>query len=101
MKLRLFLILVTVAGSGYLLYKNRADRRFAIAAMVTSSLGLILHMHLIAVHVHYLRTLIWAAIAVCAGLIWNREQTKMPSTVAAAVVFAAAIPVALSLQLLR
>jgi hypothetical protein len=101
MRLRLFLILVAVAGSGYLLYKNRADRRFAIGATVASSLGLVLQLNLIVLHMHYLRTLIGIAIAVCAGLIWNREQTKISSTVAAAVVFAAAIPVALSLQLLR
>lgn len=101
MKLRLFLILVTVAGSGYLLYKNRGDRRFAIGAVVASSLGLVLQLNLIALHAHYVRTLVWTAIAVCAGLIWNREQAKISSTVAAAVVFAAAIPVALSLQLLR
>jgi hypothetical protein len=101
MKLRLFLVLVTVAGSGYLLYKNRGDRRFAIGAVVASSIGLVLQLNLIALHMHYVRTITWTAIAVCAGLIWNREQTKMLSTVAAAVVFAAAIPVALSLQLLR
>jgi hypothetical protein len=101
MRLRLFLVLVTVAGSGYLLYKNRGDRRFAIGAVAASSLGLVLQLNLIALHLHYVRTIVWTAIAVCAGLIWNREQTKMLSTVAAAVVFAAAIPVALALQLLR
>jgi hypothetical protein len=101
MKLRLFLMLVTVAGSGYLLYKNRGDRRFAIGAVVASSLGLVLQLNLIVLHMHYVRTLVWTVIAVCAGLIWSREQAKISSTVAAAVVFAAAIPVALSLQLLR
>lgn len=101
MTLRLFLVLVTVAGSGYLLYQNRADRRLAIAALVASSFALLLQMNLIALRMNYVRTLIWTAIAICAGLIWMRENTKMSSTVATAVVFAAAIPVALSLQLLR
>jgi hypothetical protein len=101
MKLRLFLVLVTVAGSGYLLYKNRVDRRLAIGAVVASSIGLVLQLNLLVLHLHYVRTIIWTAIAVCAGLIWSRESTKISATVAAAVVFAAAIPVALSLQLLR
>ncbi len=101
MTLRLFLVLVTLTGSGYLFYKNRGDRRFAIAALVASSIGLLLQLNVIALHMHYVRTLIWIAIAVCAGLIWVREDTKMSSTVATAVAFAAAIPIALSLQLLR
>lgn len=101
MTLPLFLVLVTVAGSGYLLYKNRGHRRLAFGALVASSLGLLLQLNVIALHQHYVRTIIWTAIAVCAALIWSREHTKLSSTVAAAVVFAAAIPAALSLQLLR
>jgi hypothetical protein len=101
MKLRLFLMLVTLAGSVYLLYKNRGDRRIAIGSVVASALGLVLQMNLVVLHAHYVRTIIWVVIAVCAGLIWHREQTKTPSTVAAAVVFAAVIPVALSLNLLH
>src|SRR5258707_1669103 len=101
MKLRLFLMLVTVAGSGYLLYKNRGDRRFAIGAVVASSIGLVLQLNLIALHVHYVRTIVWTAIAVCAGLSWNHEQTKTSSTVAAASGFPAGITGALSPQLPR
>jgi hypothetical protein len=101
MTLGLFLVLVTFAGSVYLLYKNRGERRLAIGALVASSLSLLLQLNLIALNMHYVRTIIWTAIAVCAGLIWTRENTKMSSTVAAAVAFAAAIPAALSLQLLR
>ena len=99
MTLGLFLVLVTFAGSLYLLYRNRGKRRLAIGALVASSLSLVLQLNLIALNMHYLRTIIWTAIAVCAGLIWSRENTKMSST--AAVTFAAAIPAALSLQLLR
>lgn len=101
MKLRLFLMLVTLAGSVYLLYKNHGDRRIAIGSVVASSLGLVLQLNLIALHVHYVRTIVWVVIAICAGLIWRGEQTKTPATVAAAVVFAAALPVAISLNLLR
>jgi hypothetical protein len=83
------------------LYKNRGERRLAVGALVASSLSLLLQLNLIALSMHYVRPIIWTAIAVCAALIWSRENTKMSSTVAAAVAFAAAIPAALSLQLLR
>src|SRR5260370_17454364 len=84
MKLRLFLILVTVAGSGYLLYKNRGDRRFAIGAVVASSLRLFLQLNLIALHPHYVRTLLWTPIPVSPSLILNSGPPQISSTFAPA-----------------
>ena len=101
MSMRLFFIMLTVAGSAYLLFTDRADRRFAIAALVVSSIGLLLQLNVISLHVQYARTIVWAAIAVCAALIWMRQSSKSASTIAASMVFASALVVALSLRLLR
>ena len=42
MAMRLFFVLVTVAGSAYLLFTNRGDRKVTIAAVAASSFGLLL-----------------------------------------------------------
>jgi hypothetical protein len=49
----------------------------------------------------YARTVVWAAIAVCAGLLWMRDNSKTASTVAAGMAFVSALTVALSLRLLH
>ena len=101
MGMRLFFTLATLAGSAYLLYRERGDRRFAIGALAASAIGLLMQLDVIALHVRYARTAVWAAIAVCAGLAWSRQDSKHGSTVAASVVFVSALTVALSLKLLR
>lgn len=101
MTMRLFFVLVTVAGSAYLLFRERGHRGFAIGALVASSIGLLLQLNVIALRVHYARTVVWAVIAVCAGLVWTREGSKDSTTVATAVVFVSTLTVALSLHLLR
>jgi len=101
MAMRLFFVLVTVAGSAYLLFTNRGDRKVTIAAVAASSFGLLLQLNVISLHMRYARTVVWAAIAVCAGMVWMRENSKTPSTVAAGMVFVSALTVALSLRLLH
>ena len=101
MGMRLFFVLATLGGSGYLLYRERGDRRFAIGALAASSLLLLLQLNVISLHMRYARTVVWAAIGICGGLVWAREQSKTGSTVAAGVVFVAGLTVALSLRLLR
>ncbi len=101
MAMRLFFVLVTVAGSAYLLFSERGDRKVAIAALVVSCFGLLLQLNMITLHLHYARTAVWAAIAVCAALSWMREGSKAASTVAASMVFVSALTVALSLRLLH
>jgi len=101
MAMRLFFVLVTVAGSAYLLFTGRGDRKVAIAAVAVSAFGFMLQLNVISLHMRYARTVVWAAIAVCAGLLWMRENSKTASTVAAGMVFASALTVALSLRLLR
>jgi hypothetical protein len=100
MAMRLFFVLVTVGGSAYLLYRDRTDK-YAMGAMVASSLGLLLQLNWLTLRVQYARTTVWAAIAICAGLIWTRQGTKTGSTVAAGVAFVSGLTVALSLRLLR
>jgi hypothetical protein len=101
MSMRLFFVLVTLAGSIYLFVREHNDRRFAIGALVASSIGLLLQLNVIALHVQYARSIVWAAIAICAGLIWTREGSKNGATVAAAMAFVSTLTVALSLKLLR
>src|SRR5712692_2523269 len=95
MAMRLFFVLVTVAGSAYLLFSDRGDRKLAIAALVVSCFGLLLQLNVITLHLRYART------AVCAALAWMREGSKAASTVAASMVFVSALTVALSLRLLH
>ena len=99
--MRLFFVLLTVGGSVYLLVTDRGERRFAIGALAASSIGLLLQLNVITLRLHSARTVVWAAIAVCAGLIWLRDGSKTGATVAASMVFASALVVALSLRLLR
>ncbi len=101
MSMRVFFVLLTLAGSVWLLITERGDRRFAVAALIVSSVGFLLQLNVIALRVHYARTVVWAAIAVCAALIWVRQSSKASSTVAASMVFVSALTVALSLRLLR
>ena len=100
MAMRLFFTLIALFGSGYLLFRDRNDR-YAMGALAAAALGLLLQMHWITLRIQYARTVIWAAIAICAGLIWNRQVSKTESTVAAGVVFVSALTVALSLRMLR
>jgi hypothetical protein len=101
MAMRLFFVLVTVVGSAYLLFTERGDRKVAIAAVAVSAFGLMLQLNVVSLHMRYARTVVWAAIAVCAGLLWMRDNSKTASTVAASVVFVSALTVALSLRLLH
>ncbi len=101
MSMRLFFLVLTLGGSIYLFLREHGDRRFAIGALVASSLGLLLQLNVIALRVQYARTIIWTAIAVCAGIIWNREASKSGATVAATMAFVSTLCVALSLRLLR
>ncbi len=86
MSMRLFFVLITLAGSVYLVVRERSDRRLAIGALVASQ---------------YARSIVWAAIAICAGLIWARESSKNGATVAAAMAVVSTLTVALSLRLLH
>jgi hypothetical protein len=101
MGMRLFFVLVTLGGSVYLFVREPNDRRYAIGALIASSIGLLLQLNVVALRVQYARTLVWAAIAVCAGLIWTRTASKNGATVAAAVAFVSTLTVALSLRILR
>ncbi len=101
MSMRLFFLVLTLGGSIYLFVREHGDRRFAIGALVASSLGLLLQLNVIALRVQYARTIIWTAIAVCAGIIWSREGSKTGSSVAATMAFVSTLCVALSLRLLR
>ena len=101
MSMRLFFVLLTVVGSGYLLFTERGERRLSIAALAVSSVGLLLQLNVITLHVHYARTVVWAAIAICAAIIWMRQSTKSASTVAAGMLFVSTLTVALSLRLLQ
>lgn len=101
MSMRLFFVLLTVVGSAYLLFTERGERRLAVAALAVSSIGLLLQLNVITLHVRYARTVVWAAIAICAAVIWMRQNSKSASTVAASMLFASALTVAQSLRLLR
>jgi len=101
MSMRLFFVLVTLAGSVYLFVREHNDRRLAIGALAASSIGLLLQLNVIALRLQYARSLVWAAIAICAGLIWTREGSKNGATVAAAMAFVSTLTVALSLRILR
>ena len=101
MAMRLFFTLVAVVGSAYLLLREKGDRKFAIGAVVASGFGLLLQIHWISLRLPYARTALWAVIATCAALAWNRQGSKTDSTVAASVVFVSALTVALSLRLLH
>jgi len=101
MSMRLFFVLVTLAGSVFLFVREHGDRRLAIGALVASSIGLLLQLNVVALHLQYARSIVWAAIAICAGLIWTRESSKNGATVAAAMAFVSTLTVALSLRLLH
>ena len=101
MAMRLFFVCVTLAGSAWLLWREQGDRKFAIGALAASAVGMLLQLNVISLHVQYARTVVWAAIAVFAALVWNRVGSKGASTVAASVLFGSALPVALSLRILR
>lgn len=101
MSMRLFFVLITLGGSVYLFVREKDDRRYAIGALVASSIGLLLQLNVISLRVQYARSIVWAAIAICAGLIWTREGSKNGATVAAAMAFVSTLTVALSLRLLR
>jgi len=100
MSMRLFFVLVALGGSVYLFVHDRTDR-YVMGALVASSLGLLLQMNVIALRMQYARSVVWAAIAVCAGLIWSRQASKNGATVAAAMAFVSTLTVALSLRILR
>jgi predicted Co/Zn/Cd cation transporter (cation efflux family) len=100
MSMRLFFVLVALGGSVYLFVQDRTDR-YVMGALVASSLGLLLQMNVIALRMSYARSIVWAAIAVCAGLIWSRQGSKNGATVAAAMAFVSTLTVALSLRILR
>src|SRR5207248_681820 len=76
-----------VAGSIYLLVTREGDRRYAIAALAASSVGLLLQLNVITLHLRYARLVVWAAIAVCAALVWMRDSSKTGDTVADSMVF--------------
>ncbi len=99
--MRLFFVLLTVIGSAYLLFTERGERKLAVAALAVSSIGLLLQLNVVTLHVRYARTVVWAAIAICAAVIWMRQSSKSASTVAASMLFASALTVALSLRLLH
>jgi len=101
MAMRLFFVFLTVAGSIYLLVTREGDRRYAIGALAASSVGLLLQLNVITLHLRYARLVVWAAIAVCAALVWLRDSSKTGATVAASMVFVSALTVALSLRLLH
>ena len=101
MAMRLFFVLVTLGGSIYLFMREKGDRRYTIGALAASSLGLLLQLNVITLRVQYARTVIWTAIAVCAGLIWSREGSKTGATVAAAMALVSTLTVALALRVLR
>jgi hypothetical protein len=101
MAMRLFFVLLTVAGSVYLLVTDRGERRFAIGALAASSIGLLLQLNVITLHLRYARMLVWAAIAVCSGMLWMRDNSKTGATVAASMAFASTLVVALSLRILH
>ena len=101
MAMRLFFVFLTVAGSIYLLVTREGDRRYAIGALAASSVGLLLQLNVITLHLCYARLVVWAAIAVCAALVWLRDSSKTGATVAASMVFVSALTVALSLRLLH
>jgi uncharacterized membrane protein len=100
MSMRLFFVLVALGGSVYLVVQDRTDR-YVMGALVASSLGLLLQMNVISLRMQYARSIVWAAIAVCAGLIWSRQGSKNGATVAAAMAFVSTLTVALSLRILR
>jgi hypothetical protein len=101
MAMRLFFTLLTVGGSIYLLVNDRGDRKYALGALVASSIGFLLQTRVIILHFQYARTLVWTAVAVCAGLLWMKDATKTGATVAASMVFVSALTVALSLRILH
>jgi hypothetical protein len=101
MGMRLFFVLVTVAGSAYLLFNERGDRKLVIGALAASSLLLLLQLNVISLHVRYARLVVWAAIAVCGTLLWMRDGSKHSVTIAASMVFVSALTIALSLRLLH
>jgi hypothetical protein len=101
MGMRLFFVFVTLGGSIYLFTRQTGDRRYAIGALAASALGMLLQLNVITLRVAYARTVVWAAIAVCAGLIWSREGSKTGATVAAAMAFVSTLTVALALRILR
>jgi hypothetical protein len=101
MAMRLFFVLVTVGGSAYLLFTDRGDRRFTIGVLAGSAFLLLLQLNVITLHIRHARTLVWAAIAVCASLLWMRDNSKTSATVAASMVFVSALTVALSLRMLH
>ena len=59
MGMRLFFVLVTVAGSAYLLYTERGDRKVAIGALAASSFGFLLQTNMISLHVRSARMVVW------------------------------------------
>ncbi|HYY53279.1 MAG TPA: hypothetical protein VE755_10415 [Myxococcales bacterium] len=101
MGMRLFFVLLSLGGSIYLFMRETGDRRFAIGALAASACGLLLQLNVITLRVAYARTVVWAAIAVCAGMIWTREGSKTGATVAAAMAFASTLTVMLALRVLR
>ena len=101
MGMRLFFVLVTVAGSAYLLFTERGDRKVAIAALAASSFGFMMQTNTISLHVRSARMVVWAVIAVSAGLLWMRDGNKVTSTVAASMVFVSTLILALSLRILH
>jgi hypothetical protein len=101
MGMRLFFVLLTVAGSAYLFFQERSDRRLAIGALAASCIGLLLQLNVITLRVAYARNVVWAAIAICAGLIWSREGSKTGASVAVTMAFISTLTVALSLRILR
>ena len=101
MAMRLFFVLVALGGSIFLFMREKGDRRFAIGALAASSLILLLQLNVITLRMQYARTIVWTAIAVCAGIIWSREGSKTGATVAAAMAFVSTLTVALALRVLR
>jgi len=100
MSMRLFFVLIALGGSVYLFVKDRTDR-YVMGALVASALGLLLQLNVISLRMQYARSIVWAAIAVCAGLIWSKAGSTNGATVAAAMAFVSTLTVALSLRILR
>jgi len=73
----------------------------AVAALALSGIGLLLHLNVLALRVPYARTAVWAAIAVCAAILWVRQSSKSATTVSAGMIIVSALTVARSLKLLH
>jgi hypothetical protein len=96
-----FLAVAAFICASYIAWKHPKERAYAFGAVSAGALMLLLQFKLIQLRVPHASTVVWAAMVILGGMLWTRQQSKIPSTLAALLCAFAAVPLAIALGVIR